>query len=162
MDAFSFHQQLLMKIWMVMIPFMSTVTQEVSSQFHSWGITSEMEELKSVGSTCCIGCHKLTNSQYERVSPSFNLLVKQCSGWSGFRLCTGVGGSLAEETAREGEEWSDRSGGGSHALWGEQQVWTKKGTVGTVEGEVCSESGECWIAHGKGTVDQIWDTVIHS
>lgn len=69
-------------------------------------------------------------------------------GWPGFRLCTGVGNSLAEETARERED--DRWGRGGRAQGREQQVWTKEGTAGTVEGKVCSESEECWAAHGKG------------
>lgn len=70
----------------------------------------------------------------------------------GFRLCAGVGNSLTKETAREGED--DRRGGGGRAEEREQQIWTEEGTAGTVEGKVCSESGECWTAHGEGVKDQ--------
>lgn len=69
-----------------------------------------------------------------------------------FRLCAGVGNSLAKETARKGED--DRRGGGGHAKERKQQIRTQKGAAGTVEGKVCSESGGCWAAHGEGVEDQ--------
>uniref|UniRef100_A0A8C4EQ98 Anoctamin n=1 Tax=Dicentrarchus labrax TaxID=13489 RepID=A0A8C4EQ98_DICLA len=53
---------------------MSTVIQEVTSHFHSRGITSEMEEPKSVGSICSlywVSCPKLTDGWPSQ--SSFNL-----------------------------------------------------------------------------------------
>lgn len=87
----------------------------------------------------------------KKVSFSFNQFGT--SGLPAFRLCAGVGNSLAEETTWEGED--DQRGGWGCAQSGEQHVWTQAGTAGTVEGKVCSESGDCWIAHGKGAVDEI-------
>ena len=58
-NVFSFQPQLPEK--MATIPFIFTVTQEITSRFHSLGTTSGMEGLKLVGcisSSCCICCQK--------------------------------------------------------------------------------------------------------
>lgn len=68
-----------------------------------------------------------------------------------FRLCAGVGNTLAEETAREGEDGRRGGGGGAGpGESGEQQVRAAQGTDGTVAGKVCPEPGERWAAHGEG------------
>lgn len=47
--------------------------------------------------------------------------VDMCGGGTAFRLCAGVGNTLAEETAREGED-GRRGGGAGRGEGGEQQV----------------------------------------
>lgn len=134
---------------MVIIPFTCTLFQQVSNQFHSRGITSEMEELRLVGSIS-ISFLKLSDwTTKSFILLTFHIFIVGC------RLCAGVGDPYAEEAAREREKHGSRCGGGGRSHGGEQQVGTKESTTGTVERDVCSESGECWIAHGKGRADQI-------
>lgn len=56
----SLQLQLLMEIWMAMIPFICILLQEVSNQCHSWGITSETGELRLVGRSLCMRFHQLS------------------------------------------------------------------------------------------------------
>lgn len=59
-----------MKMWAgAMIPFTSTVTQGVTSRTHSWGITSEMEEPKSVRGFLRITARVFSDEQSPLHSP---------------------------------------------------------------------------------------------
>lgn len=61
-----------MKTWVVMIPFMFTVKQEVTRQFHSRGITSEMEGLKLVRSGRQLAWDQWSQAScWMTISPSF-------------------------------------------------------------------------------------------
>lgn len=54
-----------------------------------------------IGRQQCVSCHQLTDVWQ-------SALYLTCSGWPACRLRPRVGGSLAEEAAREGKEWNEQ------------------------------------------------------